>query len=263
MHPNAGWYLSVFYCGYYFLPPESRLASGQSKSPTPKKVKRGRRKLNSVGRRFQLASELIRQVPWMGRASVPRIAWILKEVSDAGWTADEVIAFLDCGDAPSTVHRPSGFLAGRLKGATTLWPTAEGRARAVDAYRDSRRAEQARHQEWEGVWQAPRSESVRRLVAEAFAPRSQQPLDNSLVADLPAHGHHAEDEAPDLEQLTREQVRDWRVRAMKDHQVVFDHIDAFGETSARRLFSNQLVNEVQRLSGTHHLVLGHTTWRSA
>ncbi|MFJ8028454.1 hypothetical protein [Streptomyces sp. NPDC096311] len=66
-----------------------------------------------------------------------------------------------------------------------------------------------------------------------------------------------------LEDLTPEQVRDWRVRGMKDHSVVFDHIDQYGETSARRLFSNQLVNEAQRLEGTHHLVLGHTTWGQA
>ncbi|WP_331750094.1 hypothetical protein OG529_36695 (plasmid) [Streptomyces longwoodensis] len=66
-----------------------------------------------------------------------------------------------------------------------------------------------------------------------------------------------------LEDLTREQVRDWRVRAMKDHDVVFDHIDQYGETSARRLFSNRLVDEAQRLSGTHYLVLGHTTWGQA
>ncbi|MCY0955045.1 hypothetical protein [Streptomyces sp. H27-S2] len=66
-----------------------------------------------------------------------------------------------------------------------------------------------------------------------------------------------------LDDLTREQVRTWRVRGSKDHSVVFDHIDQYGETSARRLFSHQLVNEAQRLSGTQHLVLGHTTWGQA
>ncbi|MET8746173.1 hypothetical protein [Streptomyces sp. NPDC004728] len=66
-----------------------------------------------------------------------------------------------------------------------------------------------------------------------------------------------------LENLTREQVRAWRVRAMKDHQVVFDHADRYGEASARRLLSNQLVDEAQRLAGTHHLVLEHTTWGQA
>jgi hypothetical protein len=50
---------------------------------------------------------------------------------------------------------------------------------------------------------------------------------------------------------------------MKDHSVVFDHIDQYGETSARRLFSHQLVDEAQRLSGTRNLVLGHTTWGQA
>ncbi|MFH8553762.1 hypothetical protein ACH4FE_09115 [Streptomyces celluloflavus] len=51
----------------------------------------------------------------MGRASVPRIVWILREVSDdAGRTVDEVIAFLDRDHghdrdrAPDIVHRPSG-----------------------------------------------------------------------------------------------------------------------------------------------------------
>ncbi|MFB7852905.1 hypothetical protein ACFC34_38635 [Streptomyces sp. NPDC056053] len=66
-----------------------------------------------------------------------------------------------------------------------------------------------------------------------------------------------------LEDLTREQVRAWRVHGMKDHSVIFDHIDQYGETSARRLFSHQLVDEAQRLVGTHHLVLGHTTWGQA
>ncbi|MGW8780212.1 hypothetical protein ACWGNM_19440 [Streptomyces sp. NPDC055796] len=66
-----------------------------------------------------------------------------------------------------------------------------------------------------------------------------------------------------LEDLTREQVRDWRVRAMKDHQVVFDHIDRYGEPSARRLFSNQVVDQVQHLSRLGHLDLGYTTWGQA
>lgn len=66
-----------------------------------------------------------------------------------------------------------------------------------------------------------------------------------------------------LEDLTHEQVRAWRVQGLKDHQVVFDHIDQYGEPSARRLFSHQLVDQAQRLAGTRHLVLGHTTWGQA
>ncbi|MEK8141777.1 hypothetical protein NKH18_01410 [Streptomyces sp. M10(2022)] len=42
---------------------------------------------------------------------------------------------------------------------------------------------------------------------------------------------------------------------MKDHQIVFDHIDRYGEPSARRLFSNQLLDQAQHLSGLGHLDL--------
>ncbi|WP_086558603.1 hypothetical protein [Streptomyces africanus] len=63
-----------------------------------------------------------------------------------------------------------------------------------------------------------------------------------------------------LEELTREQVLDWRTRAAKDHQLVFDHIDRYGEVSARRLFTSAFVDQVTRLTGLGHLSLGYTTW---
>ncbi|MGW7440360.1 helix-turn-helix domain-containing protein [Streptomyces sp. NPDC054849] len=242
--PMVGSSRSVFSAGTTSFPSENKLASGQSDFPTPKKVNCGRRKLNSVGRRFQLAGELIRQVPWMGRASVPRIAWILREVSDAGWTADEVIALLDCGDAPERVHRPSGFLAGRLAGAVALWPTAEGRARAVQAYRDSRRAEQARHQEWEGHWQAPISESVRRLVAESI-PRQQQPADDAQGEVLPAQ--------TGIDDLDQEQRQELRVMARGEFArgettLVIGAVDTFGRAAAERLYGADLVQRALRFT---------------
>ncbi|MGX1913575.1 hypothetical protein ACWIID_32750 [Streptomyces phaeochromogenes] len=63
-----------------------------------------------------------------------------------------------------------------------------------------------------------------------------------------------------LEELSRDQVVDWRNRAAKDHQVVFDHIDRYGEISARRLFTGAFVDQVTRLSRVGHLSLGYTTW---
>jgi hypothetical protein len=63
-----------------------------------------------------------------------------------------------------------------------------------------------------------------------------------------------------LEDLTREQVLDWRTRAAQDHQVVFDHIDRYGEHSAQRLFTAAFVAKVQRLSDLGHLNLGYTPW---
>ncbi|WP_331756483.1 MULTISPECIES: transcriptional regulator [unclassified Streptomyces] len=242
------------------LPSESKLASGEAQFSTPKESKGkagGRRGPNRVGRRFQLAGELVRQVPWMGRASVPRIAWILSEVADAGWTADEVIAFLDLGDAPERVHRPSGFLAGRLKGAVALWPHAEGRARAVQAYRDSRRAEQARHQEWEGRWQAPRSESVRRLVAEAFIPRQEQPMDRTQGEVLPAE--------TSIDDLAAEEVAELRATARGEFMrgettLITSTVDAFGRPAAERLYGADLVQRALRFtSGSRSslMTLGH------
>ncbi|MFE3995186.1 winged helix-turn-helix domain-containing protein [Streptomyces goshikiensis] len=249
--PMGGSSRSVSSAGTTFFPPESKLASGQDDSPTPKKVKRGRRKLNSVGRRFQLASELIRQVPWMGRAAVPRIAWILREVADAGWTADQVIAFLDCGDAPGTVHRPSGFLAGRLAGAVALWPTEEGRERAVQAYRDSRRAEKARHQEWEGAWQAPRSESVRRMVAEAFAPQTQPYAPGESLPELGGVEDLSEQDRADMQATARGEFM------AGDTTLVMSIYDALGPAAAVHVFGADLVRRVRKLaSGSSLMTVG-------
>jgi hypothetical protein len=66
-----------------------------------------------------------------------------------------------------------------------------------------------------------------------------------------------------LEDLTREQAWTGAPRAARDHPVVFDHIEKYGEVSARRLFTGQSVNQVQRLSGLGHLNLGHTPWGKA
>ncbi|MEV5140045.1 helix-turn-helix domain-containing protein [Streptomyces syringium] len=246
--PMGGSSRSVSSAGTTSFPPESKLASGQSTSPTPKKVKRGRRKLSSVGRRFQLASELIRQVPWMGRAAVPRIAWILREVADAGWTADQVIAFLDCGDAPGIVHRPSGFLAGRLKGAVALWPTEEGRERAVQAYRDSRRAEKARHQEWGGSWQAPRSMAVRRMVAEAFAPQEQPCGQGESLPELGG----VEDLSP--QDLAEMRATGWGEFMAGDTTLVMTTYDALGPAAAEYVFGADLVRRARKLAGGSSLM---------
>lgn len=90
-----------------------------------------------VRRRFRLATQLIERVPWLHRASLPRIAWVVGAVADAGWTVDEVVAWLNLQTSPERVTRPSGFLARRLQGATAIWPTEAGRQRALEADRNS------------------------------------------------------------------------------------------------------------------------------
>ncbi|MFI6728739.1 hypothetical protein [Streptomyces atratus] len=130
----------------------------------------------------------------------------------------------------------------------------------------------AKAYEWEQV--RARQAGAAQTRAEAAAAQSADdvpaapmapvvlPAPRPLAAPVPVDDVDQEQELV-LEDLTREQVRAWRVRGLKDHSVVFDHIDQYGEPSARRLFSNQLVDEAQRLEGTHHLVLGHTAWGQA
>lgn len=132
----------------------------------------------------------------------------------------------------------------------------------------------AKAYEWE-QHRARQAEAKARAEAAAAAaqPTADAPAAPMVPAVLPAPRPVADpDPVVDdvdqeqelvLEELTREQVRAWRVRGKKDHQIVFDHIDQYGETSARRLFSHHLVDEAQRLADTHHLVLGHTTWGQA
>ncbi|MER0429297.1 hypothetical protein [Streptomyces microflavus] len=132
----------------------------------------------------------------------------------------------------------------------------------------------AKASEWE-QYRARKAEA-KAARAEAAAARTTDDVPGAAVAPvvLPAPRPAAaapvlepettfivdeDDQELVLEDLTPDQVRDWRVRAMKEHQVVFNHIDSYGEPSARRLFSNHLVNEAQRLSGLGHLNLGYST----
>jgi hypothetical protein len=148
------------------FPSESKRASGKKSSPTPKQRKRGPRKLNTVGRRYQLARELITLLPWMSRATIRPIAWVIRHVADAGWTADEIRALLDLTPISDTVHRPSGYLARRLTGAHDLWNTPGRRRQLLDDWRDTKRATAARHTEWAG---SPEPGTSPRLVAQFMA----------------------------------------------------------------------------------------------
>lgn len=87
------------------------------------------------------------------------------------------------------------------------------------------------------------------------APR---PATIGVPATEPEFADVDDDQELILEELTREQVLDWRNRAAADHQLVFDHIDQYGELSAQRLFTRAFVAQVQRLSGLGHLDRGYT-----
>lgn len=235
-------------------PSESKLASGQHESPTQKKSTQ--KKLNTTGRRYQLAAELVAQVPWLGRAAVPRIAWIVRHVADAGWSATEVIAVISQDSAAGHVRRPSGFLAYRLKGAERLYDTPAKRAAIVTWWRNSRAAAQERHAEWDGQWQQPASRAVAREVESAFA-QLQQPSAAPEQRDLTV----GDDGLVDLAQLTRDEVIDLRAAALKDHALIHATVSTCGEDYARRLFTNALVEQAQRLARLGRGIVH--TWRPA
>ncbi|MFF2173240.1 hypothetical protein [[Kitasatospora] papulosa] len=128
-----------------------------------------------------------------------------------------------------------------------------------------------REHRWAQVREQQAAATQARAQAAAAQPTDQVPAATTTQVVLPAPplttpdpvGGNEQEQELLLEDLTREQVRAWRVRGLKDHSIVFDHIDQYGETSARRLFSHRLVDEAQRLASTLHLVLGHTTWGRA
>ncbi|WP_448333524.1 transcriptional regulator [Streptomyces sp. DSM 41534] len=238
-------------------PSESKLASGSRKSPTPKKPKRAKRALNRVGRRYQIARELIQQIGWLAGASTPRIAWIVKDVADAGWTAAEVIAWLDTLPEPEHgARRPSGLLAFRLKGVTGMpgWQTPKERAAAVETMRESRRAEHARHDRSPaGGWdmancQEPNSPAVRRTFTEAMADvrrglqqRQQQDAPDKELFTISTEAPQA---AVRIEDFSRELVIDMRAAAEKDPAMILNSLESIGERDTRRLYTNRLVNQV-------------------
>ncbi|MEW1761566.1 helix-turn-helix domain-containing protein [Streptomyces cyaneofuscatus] len=166
--------------GGSYSPPEEKLASGGAQSPTPKKSTKqagGRRKVNKVGRRYQLAKELVQELDWLRGCSVPRIAWVARGVADAGWTVTEVQGWLHLRGEVARVRRGSGLLAVLLAGAETVLDTPAKRAEAVEQWRGAQEAARrhrieqvrARTERYDGDWTGPTSHRVQQEVAEAFA----------------------------------------------------------------------------------------------
>ncbi len=223
---------------------------------------------------MRLGSPITDPVGWLIGRGLPQIRLCAEPRCDEG-------SLLDSGqDCPRCEDRQVNSRATRHAVATAIeaaMPEASETERRAATDRQLHETVTAR------AWaQASEWEQYRARKAEAKAARTEavaaQPDDDVPAAPVapvvlptprPAAAAPAlEPETADvdndqelvLEDLTPDQVRDWRVRAMKDHSVVFDHIDRYGEPSARRLFSNQLVDQAQHLSGLGHLNLSYSTW---
>lgn len=226
-----------------YSPPESKLASGSEKSPTQKSTNSGpqkpksRKTLNKVGRRYQLARQLIQTIPWLQKASVPRIAWIIRHVADAGWTLTEIQAAAERMVVDREARRPSAVLAFRLASCHLLYTTPGRRKILVEDWRDSRLAEKARHSETNDDFAAtgPRTVAARKAVDEAFAairarlaPAAEEPVEAAPMA---------------LEDIPKAQVAQMRADAMSDPGLIFASIEVIGELQTRRLYTNRLVDQ--------------------
>ncbi|MGW7130055.1 hypothetical protein ACWGIA_17145 [Streptomyces bobili] len=130
----------------------------------------------------------------------------------------------------------------------------------------------AREHRWEQVRARQATAAKHRAEAAAARPAIEEPAASPAPVVLPAPRRAPAAPEPEadivdqelvLEDLSREQVLDWRTRAAKDHEIVFAHIDRYGEVSARRLFTSRFVDQVTRLSGLGHLNLGYITWGQA
>ncbi|MET9568495.1 transcriptional regulator [Streptomyces virginiae] len=224
------------------LPSETTdIASGKSESSIRKvSGDKARRGINAVGRRYQLAAELIREIPWLGRASTPRIAWVIRHVADAGWSAAEVQGWLHARGEVDTVHRASGLLATLLSGAHEIVRTPEARAGLVSDWRDSRIAAARRHQELEAVPQGPRSQAAKAAWMPYLTARQ------ALTANYDKTAGTVVDEHSDLGP-TAEEVADMRDMALAEYRaghasLIRSVITSNGRHGAEKIFGSVLVH---------------------
>lgn len=236
------------------FPPESKLASGVSKSSTPKKSKAkagGLRRLNVVGRRFQLARELTQELDWLRGCSVPRIAWVARDVADAGWTVTDVRAWLHLRGEAARVRRGSGLLAALLAGAETVLDTPQKRADAIEQWRGAQEAARrhriqqvrARTERYEGAWDAPTSRAVRSEVEAAFA----QVRDAANGGRRQGLGHVADDHALAVE-TSEQELAELRAAAagelMRGETTLIRSMDP---EMSLRIFGERLVRRADQL----------------
>ncbi|MEU3774261.1 helix-turn-helix domain-containing protein [Streptomyces sp. NPDC032472] len=240
--PMGGSCSSVSTAATTSLPSETTdVASGKSESSIRKvSGEKARRGINAVGRRYQLAAELIREVPWLGRASTPRIAWVVRHVADAGWSAAEVQGWLHARGEVDTVHRASGLLATLLRGAHEIVRTPEARAGLVSDWRDSRIAAARRHQELEAVPRGPRSQAAKAAWMPYLTARQALPADYDRTAGIVVDQH------PELGP-TAQEAADMRVLALAEYRdghasLIRSVITSNGRRGAEVIFGAGLVH---------------------
>ncbi|MFF2813213.1 hypothetical protein ACFVT2_39840 [Streptomyces sp. NPDC058000] len=233
-----------------------------------------------LGEQMRLGAPIADPVGWLMGRALPRRQDCAEPRCDDGVLLGSGRDGPRCEDRQLDRRAQRCAVAASVDAAMPGAPEAERRAATErQLHRDVMARAWAREREWAQVraWQA-----VVAARAEAAAAAARPEENVSVVAPapvvLPAPRSAAVAPEPEqesefegidddqelvLEDLTREQLLDWRNRAAADHQIVHDHIARYGEHSAQRLFTRVLVATVQRLSGLEHLELGYTPWGRA
>ncbi|MER7316504.1 helix-turn-helix domain-containing protein [Streptomyces halstedii] len=244
-----------------YPPPETKLASGAGKSPTPKKSKAqaaGRRTMNVVGRRFQLARELVQEVDWLRGCSVARIAWVARDVADAGWTVTDVRGWLHLRGGAARVRRGSGLLAVLLAGAATTLDTPAKRAAAVTRWVSAQEAarrhriEQVRdrRERYDGDAVLPTDPALQQQLADACDRVRQNAATGPQPQNAPEH--EVLPQVSGVRDLQDAEVAQARAEAQErlmlgDTSLLTLAVDTMGRPAAEQLYGTDLVLHALRL----------------
>ncbi|MFZ4176661.1 hypothetical protein ACOZCI_20540 [Streptomyces griseoincarnatus] len=226
---------------------------------------------------MRLAGQIKDPVGWLIGRGLPQRQWCAEPRCDEGVLLDSSRDCPRCEDRQIDRRAQRRAVAAAVEAAMPGASESERRAAVeqqlhqdvtAEAWAKARRWEQVRKQQAAAAKaraEAAAAQPTDVVVDEPVAPVLLHAPRPAAVAPAPQRepADVDDDQKLVLEELTREQVIDWRARAAHDHQVVFDHIDRYGEISARRLFTSTFVDQVQRLAGLRHLDLGYTTWGQA
>ncbi|MFJ6355166.1 transcriptional regulator [Streptomyces sp. NPDC092046] len=247
-----------FSAGGTSFPPESRLASGDAKSHIEEKSSSRTRslgKLNRVGRRYQLARELIQELDWLRGCSVRRIAWVARNVADAGWTVTDVRGWLHLRGEAATVRRASGLLAVLLAGAESVLDTPRKRAAAVEQWRGAQEAARrhriqqvrADRERYEGDWQAPQDRAVHSEVRGAVAQLHSSP--RPALQDCPDDESGLGAAAFAIDDKDLADIRAAAEAGLQhgDTTLITDTIHACGHDQALHVYGPELMHRARQL----------------
>ncbi|WP_307680579.1 hypothetical protein [Streptomyces sp. V4I2] len=221
---------------------------------------------------MRLGAPIINPVGWLVSRALPQRQQCGDKLCDDRILLDSGRDCPRCEDRQASRSAQRHAVAAAVEGAMPYASEAERRAAAdrqlhetvtAQAWARERRWEQVRVRQAEAAKHRAETAAAQASANKPAAPAT--PVVLSAPRPLPAApAPQPEADVVDqelvLEDLTREQVLDWRTRADKDHDIVFAHIDRYGEHSAQRLFTRAFVADVQRLSRLGHLNLGYTTW---